>query len=215
MNAWYIITVLAVICAFLRRDLIREMVLAGLLSLPILLLKPLISSNFIQVANNNGGLWLFLIEKIIISFSFGALASSVYEIFFHKKITPLKHPLRKKLLWLIVGPVLFVVLVILFNQNLALSLTIGLVVNIIIVLIIRTDLIWDAIFSGFSMGLLYFIIFAVSYRGFPGDIHNLWFSNTTVGITAFSLPIEELLIVFLFGAFFGPLYIALKDRKVS
>lgn len=215
MNAWYVITILAIIVVLLRRDLWREMVLAGLLALPILLLKPLISSNFFIIANSNGGIWLFLAEKIIFGFSFGALAASIYEIFFHKKITPLKHPLRKKLIWLLIGPVIFVLITIIFHQAVAWGLLAGLAVNLIIVLSIRTDLVWDTIFSGFAMGVLYFIIFALSYSGFPGDIRNLWFSDVTVGITAFSLPVEELLCVFLFGAFWGPIYIAIKDLKTK
>lgn len=214
MNAWYAITIVAIIVALLRRDLMREMILAGLLALPILLLKPLISSNFLQIAENNGGLWLFSIEKIVLSFSFGALASSVYEIFFHKKVTPLKHPLRKKLIWLFCGPALFIIMAIFFHQALAWALLLGLSLNLAIVLVIRKDLVWDTFFSGFFMGILYFAIFAASYKGFPGDIRNLWFSEVTVGITAFSLPIEELLCVFLFGAFWGPLYIAIKDQKL-
>ena len=199
----------------LRPDLRREMTIAGLLALPILLLKPLISSNFVQIAQNNGGIGLFLFERIVISFSFGALASSVYEIFFHKKITPLHHPLRKRLIALVSGPILFIILVLFFNQTVVFGLFMGLSINLIIVILIRKDLVWDTIFSGFSMGLLYFVIFAISYRGFPGDIRNLWFSGTTVGITIFSIPAEELLCVFLFGAFWGPLYIAIKDRDLS
>lgn len=189
------------------------MILAGLLALPILLLKPILSSNFYLVAESNGGFWLFLTEKIVLSFSFGALASSVYEMFFHKKITPIKHPLREKLIWLFCGPILFLFLTIFFHQAFAWALLAGLCLNLFIVLYTRKDLIWDAIFSGFFMGLLYFIIFSASYQGFPGDIQNLWFSEMTIGLTAFSIPIEELLCVFLFGAFWGPLYIAIKDRR--
>lgn len=190
------------------------MLLAGLLALPVLLLKPIISSNFYLVAESNGGIWLFLIEKIVLSFSFGALASSIYEIFFHKKITPIHHPLRKKLIWLFCGPVLFLISIIFFHQTFIWALLAGLILNLIIVLSIRKDLIWDAIFSGFFMGLLYFIIFTISYQGFPGDIRDLWFSETTIGITAFSIPVEELLCIFLFGAFWGPLYIAIKDQHL-
>lgn len=213
MNFWYVITILALVIAFFRRDLIREMILAGLLAIPILFLKPLISTNFFQIAENNGGLLLFIFERVILSFSFGAVASSVYEIFFHKKITPLKHPQRKKLIYLFVGLIVFLALVLVFKQSVALSLSVGLLLNLIVVLSVRTDLVWDTIFSGFLMGVLYFMIFALSYRGLPGDIRNLWFSDVTIGITAFSLPIEELLCVFLFGAFFGPLYVAIKDKK--
>ena len=213
MSVWYLVTILAVAAFIIRRDLRREMILAGILALPILLLKPLISSNFYQIAQNNGGFIKFIFEKALIGFSFGALASSIYEIFFHKKITPLPHPHRKKLIYLFTGPLIFIILVLLFHQNVIVGLVISLTLDLIIVLFIRSDLIWDAIFSGFFMGLLYFIIFAVSYKGFPGDIHNLWFSEINVGITAFSIPIEELLCVFLFGALWGPIYIAIKDLK--
>ncbi len=212
MIAWYIFTILAIAVAFLRKDLIKEMAIAGMLALPMLLLKPLVANDFLEVARSNGGLFLFLLQRIIISFSFGALASGIYEAMLHKKITPIKHPLRKKLLWLLAGPVIFL-MVYIFSRNLSLTLFCAIITDIIIVLVVRKDLLWDVIFSGFLMGIMYFFIFIVSYRGFPGSTTNLWFSNNPLGITLFSIPIEELICIFLFGALWGPLYVAIKDLK--
>jgi hypothetical protein len=81
------------------------------------------------------------------------------------------------------------------------------------ILVIRKDLVWDLLFSAFSMGVLYFLIFLVIYRGFPGEIQNLWFGSSLIGITLFSVPIEELLIVMLWGALWGPIYVVIKDLK--
>lgn len=204
---------MALVIALFRKDLRREMLWAGLLALPILLIKPLISTDFMNVASQNGGIALFLLERAAISFSFGALASAIYESFLHKKITPKKHPHRPKMIWLALGIVVFIFFYFLIGTNFVLSVIAALVYDIVILLILRRDLIWDLIFSGAMLGVLYFIIFSVLYRGMPGDTHNFWFSDNSIGVTLLSVPVEEIVAVMLFGALWGPLYIVIKDLK--
>ena len=210
---WYIIAVLALIVFVWRRDLRPKMLASGLLSLPILFIKPLIATDFSDFAGSEGGVGLFILNRAIISFSFGVLASALYEIFFHKHLTPLHHPHRPKLLYLLAGPVLFFLLYFLLPLPVVTALIISLLVDLAILAVIRFDLIWDVIFSGAAMGTLYLIIFVTAFSALPGDINNLWFSNQLSGANVFSLPIEELVCVALFGALFGPLYVAIKDFR--
>lgn len=210
---WFLITILTIVVAFNKEELRSRMLWAGLLSLPLLLIKPLISDDFANLANSSDGILLFFLQRAIVAFSFAALAASIYEIFFHKKISPVRHPLRPKLIWLFSGLVIFVILKVIFDQSFIASLVAALVTDIVCILFLRKDLIWDAIFSGFSMSVLYLLIFIVTFRGFPGDLYNFWFTDHLTGITLFSLPIEELLAVMLYGALWGPLYIAIKDLK--
>jgi len=211
--AWYIIAVLALVVFVWRKDLRHKMLFSGLLTLPILFIKPIIATDFSDVARADGGVWLFVLNRAIISFSFGVLASALYEIFFHKHITPIHHPHRPRLLYLLAGPILFFLLYYLLPLPVVTALIISLLIDIIMLAVIRFDLIWDVIFSGTIMGVLYLIIFTVAFGSLPGDLNNLWFSNQLSGANVFSLPIEELACVALFGALFGPLYIAIKDFR--
>ena len=186
---------------------------AGVLALPVLLIKPIVSTDFMNVADHNGGIFLFMLQRAIVSFSFGALASTIYELFFHKRITPQKHPHRPKMIWLVFGLLIFAIFYFLIKVDFVGSVIAALLYDIIILLIIRKDLIWDLIFSGFMLGILYFIIFSIIYRGIPGDIFNFWFSTNSVGVTLLSVPVEEVIAVMLFGGLFGPLYVAIKDLK--
>jgi len=208
---WFVLTICAILVAIFRQDLRFRMFLAAILSIPILLIKPLTDPNFLQIVAGKE-LVIFLAWRLVIAASFAALASAVYEVFFHKKITPAHHPHRPRLLWLIIGLLVLIILLLLV-RILIVAILAALLTDLVIVLILRKDLIWDVIFSGFSMGLLYLMIFLITFRGFPGGMQNLWFTDTISGLTLWSLPIEELLAVVLFGALVGPLYIAIKDLK--
>ena len=210
---YFIFSVIALVIALLRKDLRKEMLWAGLLSLPVLLIKPLISNDFFNVANQNSGIFWFMLQRAIIGFSFGALASAIYESVFHKRISPQRHPHRPKMIWLALGIVVFFAFYFLIRTSFVESVIAALVYDIVILLIIRKDLVWDLIFSGAMLGTLYLIIFSALFRGIPGDSANFWFSTGSIGLTLFSIPVEELIAVMLFGALWGPLYIAFKDLK--
>jgi len=208
---WFVLTILALLVAFFRKDLRFRMLLAAILSAPILLIKPLTDPNFSQILAGQA-LVIFLAERLVIAASFAALSSAIYETFFHKRISPAHHPHRPRLLWLLSGLLIFAILLF-FNLSLIVAILAALLADLIIVLILSPDLIWDVIFSGSCMGALYLMIFLITFRGFPGGMANLWFTNTISGLTLWSMPIEELLVVVLFGALVGPLYIAIKDLK--
>ena len=208
---WLLLTILAVLVAIFRKDLRYQMFLAAILSIPILLIKPLTNPNFLQIITSRE-LIIFIAWRLVITTSFAALAVAIYEVFFHKKISPIIHPHRSRLLWLITG-LLVLTILLLLHQSLIVAILVALLVDLVIILILRWDLVWDVIFSGFSMGTLYLIIFLITFRGFPGGLNNLWFTNTISGLTLWSLPVEELLAVILFGALIGPLYIAIKIFK--
>jgi len=210
-----VLLVLFSIILIIRPDERRLMFWGGLLSLPVLIIKPLISANFLQTAEQNGGLPFFLLTRAITGFLFGAISSGIYEAVFHKKITPVKHPHRPLLAWLFIGPIAFVLLFFLLKQNFVTSILITLLIDLITIFLIRKDLVWDALFSGFCMGLLYILVFLFIYRGLPGDVTNFWFAKELSGVDLFSVPVEELVATFLFGSVFGPLYIVLKDLKLS
>lgn len=215
--AYFLIVLLAIFVAFMiaRPDERRLMIWAGIFSLPVLLIKPLISKDFYNIAVQNGGIVFFLMIRAATGFLFGAVSSAIYEVVFHKKITPVRHPHRSKFIWLLTGLVLFFLLFFAFNLSFFISIVLALFVDLAITFFIRKDLVWDGMFSGFSMGVLYLVIFLFIYRGIPSDVTHFWFAQELTGINIFSVPIEELISAFLFGAVWGPLYIVVKDMKIS
>lgn len=215
INIWGIAILVALFAFFIywRKDLYREMLWSGLLALPFLVIKPLISSNFIEVAQANGGIVYFLISRLLFSFLIGAIAGAFYEVYFAKILTPQKHPLRHKLAWLLTGPVLFTVLFFVFKQLFIVSILTAIIVDATIILYLRKDLIWDSLFSAVGVGFLYLILFLLTTRGLPGDLNHFWLSESVIGINLLGVPIEELVTVVLFGALWGPLYVAIKGLR--
>ncbi|OQA04505.1 MAG: hypothetical protein BWY68_00263 [bacterium ADurb.Bin400] len=210
---WYLVTIPAIVIFWFRRDLRREMIWSGLLALPVLIIKPLSSTNFLIAASSNPNLFLFILERAVISFTFGAIASALYETLLHKRITPIKRPYRSIMLWLAIGPVILMILHIVLNYSIIISLLSGLLADILVIIIFRPDLFWDLLFSGLGMGTLYLLIFSITSSTMPGDLNNLWFTDNMLGLTFFGLPVEEIVAVILFGALWGPLYVAIKDLK--
>lgn len=189
------------------------MVLAGLLSLPILFFEPIIATNFEKIVSSNGGFFWFLLGRMVIIFSFGAIASACYENYFHFKFTKNKHSERQKLFWSLCGIVVTIFFFVLLKFSLIASIASGLFFNILIILIMCPYLIWDMLFSGFFMGLLYLVMYLVCFRTTPLNSIHLWFSDISMGLTLAGISLEVLMTIYLFGFFWGSLYVASKDRR--
>ncbi len=209
----YAFVIIAAAIFYIRKDLRRQMIWAGLYSLPLLLIVPITSHNFLAIAEQNGGVWLFLLQRIILSFSFGAVAAALYEGLLQRHFTPSPHPQRRHFLWLTTGIFVFFLAHWVLHLSFILSIILSLGIDIIFVLAFRRDLLTDLLFSGLGMGVLYLVIFTVVNPTVPGDFANFWFSEQITGLTVLSIPIEELIAVFLFGALWGPLYVAVKGLR--
>lgn len=208
---WSLLPLLAIAFGWKRPDLRRQMIWAGFLVLPVLAIQPLISNGFWALLTPQQTL-LFLVTRGLASFSLAAIAAAVYEGFWRRYFTPAPRPNRHHLLWLLVGPVIFAGLKLL-GSSFVFSLVISLLIDLIIGLALRPDLLWDVLFSGLLMGLLYGLLFWLLEAAIPGDLVNLgWFSLPS-GLNFFGLPVEELIIVILFGTLWGPLYVAIKDLR--
>lgn len=201
--AWYILAALSLTVFTVRKDLRWEMLLSGLFSLPALFIFPILLDEPLSAPT--------LSAEIIPIFSTAALAYALYKIAFRPRFSPSIHPERKSMLFLFAGFLLFLVLYFIARQTAALSLLSGLSLNLIIMLIWRRKLVWDWIFSSAGLGMVYLLIFFYTAGGKIGTTHALWFSNSFSGFTVNGFPLEELLIIGLFGAFWGPLYVSIKD----
>ncbi|GEM_PF-1019937 len=206
-----ILAVLALITLVLRRNLWRPLIWAGLLALPIMFIKPLITPDFVDIAMQNGGVGWFLFVRAMTAFSLGLVASAAYETWLHRRISQAKHVDRPHLMLLVLGLAAFTVISVLAGLPLIIGVLVGLLVDLVIIATVRRHLMWDLLFSSIAMGLFYIVLYCVTMSAFPGDLQNVWFFEPLSGINLYSFPIEEVVVVALFGALFGPLYVAFKE----
>lgn len=209
-----VLTALWLVIYYEREDLRRELVTAGLMAGGVMLLISVLNETYLLLLDSNV-LSQFIFQTLLFSFFFGGIAAVAYEVFLHKKLVPIPHPKRHELAWLWVGPVIASLLILSRQTNLSLAIVIGLTLELIILVTVRKDLIWDALLSGVLLGLLYTLIVLIGFRIPPGSFTNFWIGETLSGVTFGSLPIEELILVFLFGALWGPLYEGLKGLKTK
>jgi len=198
----------AVTLMWRQKDLRSQMGWGGLLAIPVLALPAIFLTHFWLEAFVVKGV-IFIISRLVISFSLGALASGVYEAVLHHRFNTTVRS-RRQLLWLLAGPILLVLLSLITSWPFVNLLLCALVLDLAIVLIWRPDLTWDALFSALAMALLYLIVYFLAYRGVPGEAIGFWTFKLS-GLTVGGVPLEEMLTILLFGALWGPIYVAIKD----
>ena len=181
----------------------RDLAFAVLLSLPVLLVQPLASGSFVK--NLLAGGILLLIRRILIVLAGSLLATVLYKIVVHPVLTPAIHPRRGALLWLLVGPLVAIVLFAGFHFSLVVSLICALGLDLLIVILIDWSLVWDLLVASLGMALLYAFLY-VSLGQYLNQYGSAFGSGSFSGITWFGLPIEELVLVSLYGALWGPIY---------
>lgn len=196
---------LAIVIGILRRDLIRIMFWAGLLAIPVLLSSPL-SFHYLEYPLG--------LMRLVSLFAFGAIAAAGYETIFGKYFK-LKGRSRKPLIWMLAGPVIFLVGTIISGQTVG-PLIFTLLFELLIVLTRRKDLIWDVLFSGGAMAILYTLLLIVLVRLLGSPLGDSWLVGSLFsGLTVWGIPVEEVVVVALFGALWGPMYPAFKDLKLT
>lgn len=207
MPVFFFILVAMSVVAWLRRpDLRREMVWAGVIALPLVVIEYALvdwSAPFDAVS--------FVIRAGTIAL-FGAVAAVVYEIVFRRALVPGGRPDRRDLWWLGSGLLVFVLAVGLFDWPWLIALMAGLVAEVIVIVVRRRDILWDLIVSAGGMAVLYAVAWLITGQVGGGDVVNLLFRDQVIGVTIAGFPIEGLLTAILFGAVWGPLYAVAKHR---
>lgn len=206
---WYLLAV-AVLAIIIRRpELRRQMLLAALFALPIVFVQPVLTGAWSIFTTNLG----LLFAQVVSIGSLAALAAALYALFLDPRLSPAVHPHRQRLGWLALSPVVTIGLALIFRQPVISGLLAALIVDLVIIVFVRRELIWDVIVSGAGFGALYVVLLLTATIISPGEWSSLIFNQSAIGLTAFSVPIEELLFVFLFGALLGPLFAATKRLR--
>ena len=177
---------------------LNELWIAALLTAPLLGLPLLAGTGFYS------GFWWQLTCAAVI----GGLLDTAYFLTVRKLLTPVLHPNRLRLRWLIAGPPLALLLLWALHVHLIAGATVALLLGLTASLIMGRLLIWDSIASSIGFGLLYVALYVSLNVPVAGLIRS--FS----GVLLLAHPIEEVLLVFLYGALFGPLCAAFRLKPV-
>lgn len=199
------IFLIALVIFFLRRDCRREMIWSGFLMLPLLLLLLVFSQNLAGIFEQTNVPHLLLLTLGI--FSIGAVFSAIYQILFRHHFAKDKHPESHLLLYLIAGPIFLLILSFIPHLRFAYAICTSLLLDLLILAIFKRDLIVDAIYSGLAMAVVYSCSLIVLPYVLPGRLNDFWFGPIS-GFNILSTPVEELIIIVLFGLLMGPLYVA-------
>ncbi|MEX1051892.1 MAG: hypothetical protein WEC83_00700 [Patescibacteria group bacterium] len=179
-------------------------------ALPIILLVPILSQSFFGLFSLGQGL-LFLAAQAVTILAVAILASYTYEQGIRPKISRSRGSHRHRYLLFLVGVALSVVLFDLLGQPLVVSLIFGMGINLLLAVRYYGDQLNEILFSILLMGVFYLFIYTVVLFDLPGETARYWFNDQVSGSVLFGLAVEKVLVILLYGGFWGPIYIAIKD----
>jgi hypothetical protein len=208
---------------YYRKDLRREMIIAGiLLGLISVFSEPWYSKDYWHPEN------LDLIRRGLGDFFYGffpgGVACVIYEGVFRKYIAKRKN-LQHKWWWfllplLLIGGLIFDIPTH-FGMNSMHTTAIALLLITAIIVYFRRDLLWDSIFSGILFLSLSFAGYLVFFSLYPGIINEWWLlkwqsvNAGPSGVLIVGIPMEELLFAFTLGLAMGPMYEFLIGAKFT
>lgn len=187
----------------------KHYILGGLCALPLVIIDPLLRIGYFEQLTA-AQLYQYFLTQALIVFLFGGLSAVLYELVFSTHFTKQRSTTRHHLSVFLIGLVIGILLFQFGIVPLVTAVIIGLAINVALLMLLRSDLFWDATFSAIGTGLLYAVLFTLITHG-SGSLSSLWFTEGLSGATVAGLPLEELIVVALFGAFFGPIYSAAKS----
>ena len=205
----------------LRADIRREMRWVSLGTMLLGLTEPV----FVPAYWNPPTLWDlarrtgFDLESLLFSFAIGGIVFAAYDVIFgtapaepiaHERAHP-----RHRHHWLAVAsaPLLFGLLWALTALNPIDAAAIALVVGFLGTLYCRPDLWLKMLVSGGLFFLLYFAVFALFNRTFPGYVAAVWNLKAVSGVLLWGVPLEELMFAFTFGLYWSSVYEHLAWRR--
>lgn len=201
---------------YFRKDLRKEMILAGiLLGIISVLTEPWYSRDYWHPEG------LDYLRRALGDFFFGffpgSVACVIYEAVLGKKLAK-RHNRQhhwKKFFWLLLlgGGALFLILVY-HGINSIYASSISLVVIALAMTTFRKDLFWDAVLSSLLFGLLCATGYEIFFSIYPGILQAWWLSAHASGLIA-GIPIGDLTFEFSLGMAMGPIYEFLIGAKLK
>lgn len=207
---------------WLRKDLRREMLIlsfiGGIFFPAALIYLPDYWYPEHVVSINN---WMLGIEDFLFAFFIGGIGAILYEVIFGKThgLCECRKKDPKKLIPIIlvaIGALLGLTL--LFKLNSIYSNYLAFLIIFAYIVYFRKDLFWQAMLSGFSVGLLMFFFYQIWIWLYPGIIEHWWKLQNISGILILGTPLEEIIWGFSWGLVGGTIYefirgVSLANKK--
>ena len=206
-----------IFCFLYRKDLRRSLVLVGLAGAAIAALFELffwphywhpISVYEFVISVGGNQYHLGSPEDVIWGFLFGGIAATVYEILTRQKLrkkTTLRPSAGNMAMFFVIGSLCFIVPLVI-GVPVVYSAIISCFVCGAFYTVFRRDLLRDMIISGFSMGIIYFVVLFIFSSVFKDIFQAWWNMADAMGIYIWHIPLEEVLIASAIGVLFGPAY---------
>ncbi|MEI6478134.1 MAG: Ig-like domain-containing protein [bacterium] len=179
------------------RPLWKEGLVAAFVTLPLLGLPLLAGIGFY------GSFWWQLVTVFVL----GGVADVIYCLTLRRLLTPALHPSRIHLRWLLAGPLLALLLLWLLHVQMLVAAGIALLLILAASFVMGRALIWDALASALGFGIFYVALYYFLSIPVVGPVETI---SSFSGIVAAGHPIEEIAMVFLFGALWGPVCAAYR-----
>ncbi len=183
---------------------------ALLVTLPLILLVPVLSQSFFGFFSVGRGL-IFLASQAVIIAAAAVLAAYLYEQAIRPRINRGPAIQRHRYLLFLVGFIVGLIMFDVFNQPLVTSLVVGMAINLLLAVRYYSSQLNEIIFSLLLMAVFYLFIYTAVLFDLPGETSRFWINDQLSGSVWLGIPIEKIIVVMLYGAFWGPVYIATKD----
>lgn len=156
------------------------------------------------------------IVDLLLGFTNGGIAAVLYEELFKKRMYKYKsrnHNLGVSSL-IILSYLIFIIIFYILKLNSFIATTAVQLIMGVILILLRKDLIYDALMTGFCLTITSIPIYLLLEYLSPNFIENTWVWANLSGITFMKIPIEDLIFYFLTGFVIAPFYLYWKSEKL-
>ncbi len=210
LSIWHLLIIPAAFLFYSQPAKRPEFMAAMATILPLLLLVPILSQTFFGLFMLGQGL-LFLATQAVVILAVAVLASYLYEQGIRPKIAHAQGTHRHRYLLFLVGVALSLLMFDVLNQPLIVCLIFGMAINLLLAIRYYRDQLNEVLFSILLMGAFYLFIYTQILFDLPGETSRYWFSDQLSGSVLWGIGVEKIVVILLYGGFWGPVYIAAKD----
>jgi len=227
MNPWLVFASgwlgVWLIIFLLKPSLRREMFWVSLFTMPIGLTEPLFVPEYwnppslFDLAAKTG----FDIESLIFMFAIGGIGAVLYESIAnvsHRKISK-RQTAAKKFRWhfisIIIPALIWFLLVLFTNLNPIYPAALAFFIGAVMTMFCRPDLTRFIWLSGGVAAIIYFIYFICFNLFYPGFVSDVWNLSALSGILIFGIPLEELLVAYVFAMMWCSIYEHILDYRIK
>lgn len=193
---------------FLRKDLRKEMLWASLVGLPFGFIDYFLIPGYWHpdVVFDLGIKHGFGLESFLFFSLMAGITSVIYEFIAKKRIVKIKGNKRHHFFILIFAVAFFIVLGMIFPNQIIYNLIITLFIGGIILIFLRKDLLRKIVMSGFIFTVFYLFVFIVVNELFFNLVPSFFNVASIWNISVAGVPTEEIVAAFTGGMFWSALY---------